>query len=404
MSKKTPKILIVGTGDLRNYGCEAIVHGTAKMIAEEWPEARIYLASTEPDYDSRFIPDNVVPVKYLQRFTLKRIYKGILRRFLKIGNGSDVRMNTKIGRRYDIVLSAGGDNYCQTPDGGIYNLLRDLMAIGEDTVRHGKRYVLWGASVGPFSRKEIKDIVLSNLSLTSLINVREEQAYNYLKKESDEELNLHLVADPAFYMDKLPYTIDNPVNKVLIGVNLSLLALNHRGVSAENGIKELVSQLKLLNKRHPDWKFIGVPHVELDFDAQNDFAVLDCIEGMIADKSVFESLPKDLGARKTKGAIANLNLLVAARMHCCVGGVSQGVPTLFLTYSPKGAGMAKYAYGDERYTLDCSEIGSQEFVALVEEMIQNEEEIKEVLKSKQIEMKNGAFRGVKLLKEMYENG
>ena len=32
-----PKILVVGTGSLLNYGCEAIVQGH-EMLRENWPE------------------------------------------------------------------------------------------------------------------------------------------------------------------------------------------------------------------------------------------------------------------------------------------------------------------------------------------------------------------------------
>lgn len=403
MSKNAPKILIIGTGDLRNYGCEAIVQGTCRMLAEEWPDAKIYLASVNPEYDRRFLPSEAEPVEYLQRFTPKRIYRGILRRFCKIGNGSEVRMNVKIGRKYDIVLSAGGDNYCQTRDGGIYNLLRDLMAVGDDAVRHGKKYVLWGASVGPFDKQDIREVVLRNLSNADLINVREMRAYVYLERAGEGKLNLHLVGDPAFYMDSLPNELDNPEKKVLIGINLSLLALGHCGVCEEEGIQKFVNQLLKLYKSHPDWKFIGIPHVEEDMDVQNDFSVLNRIDELIADKSIYESLPQDLGARRTKGAIGNLDLLIAARMHCCVGGVSMCVPTLFLTYSPKGVGMAKYAYGVEGYTLECNEIGNDRFIELVEDMMRRRDSIKQTMQGRSHQYKEDALKGVRLLKEMYYN-
>lgn len=401
MSSRRPKILIIGTGDLRNYGCEAIVQGTYAMFEQEWPGAEIYLASNNPEYDRKYISKNVKPVKYLQRFTLKRIYKGILRRIFKIGNGSEVRMNIKIGKNYDIVLSAGGDNYCQTPDKGIYSLLCDLMLVGDYSVRHGKKYVLWGASVGPFDREDIKRLVMSNLSKANLINVREERAYDYLHKEGKGKFNLHLVGDPAFYMDSEPYEISNPDNKLLIGVNMSALALRHCGVDEKNGIEEMVKQLMLLSHRHPDWKFVGIPHVEQEDGVQDDFIVLDAIANKIGDKNIFESLPRGLGARKTKGAIGNLTLLMAARMHCCVGGVSQCVPTLFVTYSPKGVGMARYAYGDDKFTLDCNAIGSGEFVNLVESMMVDEKEIREKLEAKIPLFKEDALKGVKLLKNMW---
>ena len=194
--KKPLKVLIIGTGSLRNYGCEAIVQGTYQILRETIGNCEITVASDDIAYDSSVLPSDIKLVSYKQRFTPLRLWRGLLRRFLHIGNGSPVRMNTKISKKYDIVLSCGGDNYCEAPNGTIYTLLEDLMEIGRTAKKHNKKYVLWGASVGPFKNPINHNRVLSNLELADLITVRENLSYQYLSSNK----KVRLVADPAFRM------------------------------------------------------------------------------------------------------------------------------------------------------------------------------------------------------------
>lgn len=115
---KNKSVLIIGTGSLLNYGCEAIVQGTYNILRKMMPDCQITVASKDLLYDRGILPNDVKLVKYERRFTLYRLCMGILRRVFHIGNGSPVRMNPFIGKKYDIVLSCGGDNYCETPEGG----------------------------------------------------------------------------------------------------------------------------------------------------------------------------------------------------------------------------------------------------------------------------------------------
>lgn len=200
LKTKNKSVLIIGTGSLLNYGCEAIVQGSYQILKTIMPDCNITVASKDIEYDRTVLPSDVNLVKYENRYSLYRIFKGILRRFFHIGNGSPIRMNTKIGKKYDIVLSCGGDNYCETPDGGIYILLEDLMRVGAYAAKNSCYYVLWGASVGPFRNKDIFNRVRENLALCKLITVREELAYNYVSQKMQLSLTTKLVADPAFCM------------------------------------------------------------------------------------------------------------------------------------------------------------------------------------------------------------
>lgn len=385
---KSPKILIIGTGNLRNYGCEAIVQGTYNIIKKTIPNALIYIASEDFKYDSSVLPKDINLVKYKNRFTIKRIFRGILRRYFHIGNGSEVRMKSKLGNKFDIVLSCGGDNFCERPDFGIYNILVDLMKIGENAVNSGKKYFLWGASVGPFHHEDVRKRVISNLEKCNHIFVRETLTEDYLSQFFQLKSKIKLVADPAFQMAPDNYNLTKDPHKIYVGINMSLLAIAHSCGENDNyneSIAIMASLLDALLKGNSNIEIYFIPHVVIS-GTQDD---MNCLRQLyeylnLNHHSRIHLIERGLGSRKTKALISKMDLLIAARMHCCVAGISTGTPTLFLTYSNKGKGMSYYAYGHHDFEINCKDLFKDNNLLLskIELMINNKEKIKNALEKK----------------------
>lgn len=392
------KILIIGTGYLRNYGCEAIVQGTYRIIKEAGIECDIYVASDDIQYDSAVLPKDIHLIPYKQRFTFHRLWRGFLRRVLHIGNGSPVLMNPNIGKKFDVVLASGGDNYCEAPDGTLYNILTNLMTIGERAKQAHKKYVLWGASVGPFREDNAKK-VLANLSKCDLITVREQLAYKYVKEHGLGN-KLHLVADPAFMMPA-----DNNIKflqqekHLYLGLNISLLSISHCIIEQQNQfISKLFSILDDILSTHPLFHIVCIPHVVLDDQmVQNDRMFMSQYLTATKHPDRVTMLPEGIGAQKTKGYIGKMDILIAARMHCCVAGISMGTPTLFITYSNKGKGMSHYAYGHHNYELSVEEIISPLLISKIETMLSQAIDIREHLEQQKEKFKVDAMRGGRLL-------
>ncbi len=397
-----PSVLIIGTGSLLNYGCEAIVQGTYGILKENFPNCIISVASDDPDYDRKVLPKDVRLVTYKKRFTPYRIFKGILRRVFHIGNGSGLRMNISIGKKYDIVLASGGDNYCETPNHKIYDLLEDLMSIGERASRKGNRYVLWGASVGPFHDEAIRQRVIDNLSLSDAIFLREELSLNYLSQFKTLENKLHLIADPAFQMKPEDYHLEKTPGKIYVGVNMSELAVGHSisdPEKASNSKKLMAMMLDDLIEQNDNIELVLIPHVNL-YGSQDDMNFLRPLYDNMKHKSRVQIIQPGLGARRTKGLIAQLDLLIAARMHCCVGGISVGTPTLFITYSNKGRGMSGYAYGHHKYEIECSAMfdETEKFLSLTMDMIDARRDISNYLKQQKTRFESDSMEAGKILK------
>ena len=396
MQKNNPKILIIGTGSLLNYGCEAIVQGTYHILKKNIPNCKIYLASDDFEYDRKILPQDITLVKYKKRFTFYRIIKGILRRFFHIGQGSYVHMDYNVGEKFDIVLSAGGDNYCEAPNQTIYPLLQDLMEIGKRSAQKGKQYVLWGASVGPFKNAINESSVILNLQKTFRIFLREELSYKYLSQFKQLNDELTLIADPAFAMQPLDYVLSKEPNAIYIGINISLLAFSHTECNTPNYIKHIIFQLNSVLSNNPKIRLIFIPHVQ-QTGAQDDMELLKPLYKGIEDKNRAILIDKGLGARKTKGLIKQLDLLIAARMHCCVGGISAGTPTLFITYSNKGKGMAYYAYGHHDFEIECNHLGDKTFITKINLMLEEKNSIRNHLQSQYKRFIEDAYKAGNLL-------
>lgn len=407
MSKNKKSILIIGTGSLLNYGCEAIVLGTYEIIKRYLPEYALYLASDNLDYDKTILPSDINIISYKRRFTLYRIWKGILRRFLHIGNGSVVHMNYNIGKRFDIVLSCGGDNFCEAPGGNLYTLLEDLIQVGNVAYRHNRKYILWGASIGPFHNPKNYQKVINNLQKADAICVRENLSFQYLIQEVTLKNKVQLIADPAFCMKPdFKINFEKKPQNIYIGLNLSLLSIGHtiEEVQRADFINQLFINLDNILTNNPNYAFVCIPHVVIeDMPAQNDNIILKMYQQASKYPDRILRLPDSIGSAKTKGYIAQMDALIATRMHCCVGGISTAVPTLFVTYSNKGSGMSFYAYHHHKYEVAVPELATNKFIEILNTIMKDRQEIHQFLKSRTKEFEQDSMRGGAILKNIAES-
>lgn len=101
--------------------------------------------------------------------------------------------------------------------------------------------------------------------------------------------------------------------------------------------------------------------------------------------------------------ISQLDLLVAARMHCCVAGISTATPTLFITYSNKGKGMSNYAYGHNRYDITAAEMYDKPdaFIENMEFMLSDSAAIRTYLSAQADRFSSDSLRSGQILMDLY---
>lgn len=383
------KIMMYGHDGSLNRGCEAIVRSSSEMIKDRVKGSKIILASGKPETDKmlnkldevfngsavEFKPNLLQKVRIAsevkllksEHYALGKIYKNVIEKIKDI----------------DVLLSIGGDNYCYGEQPGFYEINRRVKA-------SGKKLALWGCSIGEEDMSERK---LEDLKRFDLILARETLTYDMLKNKG--LTNMKLVADPAFTMAKeeLPLPKGWKENDT-IGLNFSPLVLNRNKESAE-AVRELIKHILKVTKS----TIALTPHVIID--GNNDFEILNKFYNQFKSTGRVIILPNNLNAIQYKGYIARMRAFIGARTHATIAAYSNSVPTMVLGYSIKSRGIAKDLFGYERLVLGINEVSdSNKLRDAFDEMIKDEEEIREHLNNTIPGIKEMSYKSVEYLKEL----
>lgn len=245
----------------------------------------------------------------------------------------------------DIVIATGGDIF--SSDYGVGFLRRQLKLVAE-AQRAGKKTVFLAHSIGPFATEEECEIVKPVLEASSLITVRESFSQKYLIDELGiDPARVHLTADVAFLMEPSSLERLQWIKQVVglrKGVPLIAIAPSEGITSFEtstgiNGHDE--AWLRII--RHllitTDADILLVPHVQ-DSNVKNDDNRI--VERILEELQPSERIHAALGpynAMDYKGLIGDADLLIGERMHACIAGLSQNIPTLTIGYSVKAVGI-----------------------------------------------------------------
>lgn len=398
----SPRFLLYGIGGVYNYGCEAIVRGTEIILREIWPDVMIRYASLRPEDDARRLKDTrveIIPRKRYSRYSVRNVCRKIV---TTAGfSWTPIMENLDFLDDCDVVLSIGGDLYTMRSN-GTYPL--ELLNFGEIVIHKGKKYVIWGASIGPFNEnKNVEEKFKKHFNKVHLITSREAASTSYLES-SGVQKNVVACADPAYAVYPEIIQDHRPVGQLRIGINLSPLSVRH---AFDKDIKIIiVEHAKTIADlvREFDASVILIPHVICDFNKRDDDlrylqAVMQNLPADIVDK--VELQDKDLGFLGAKSEIIKCHLVIAARMHCAINAIAAGVPTILISYSQKASGMADYVYGDRKWVVPVKNFKSVPLIDIVKKMLSEYSFIANYLKNRipyiYNDVKNGEVALAKLL-------
>jgi polysaccharide pyruvyl transferase WcaK-like protein len=397
------RILLIGIGGVYNYGCEAIVRGTETIVHSKWPDARIVYASKRPEDDRKRLEG--CNIEIVQRKTQGRYsVKNIICKLISFAGISwcPITDAPKIADGYDVVLSIGGDIYTVGPKGSCQI---GFLRFGDECEKRGVPYVLWGASVGPFTQNlKTEKIFANHLKNISLITARESGTVKYLRILGISD-NVTPCADPAYVV--APEIVANHTyrNKDLtIGINLSPLSVKYTGCLLENAIRTQANTIEYLIKVL-NAHIILIPHVVCCFNkADDDYRYLQNIREAIAPeyKESVTLLNNDIGFIGTKKELIKCDLVIAARMHCAINALSAHVPTILVSYSNKSVGMCQYVYGNSDWIVPIHNFCSNSVVQKVNIMISQLEDICSHLKKRIPEVQQDAYRPLQNLEKLFK--
>lgn len=383
------KIMMFAHDGSLNRGCEAIVRSSTDIIKEKVKGAKVYLASGRPETDQIITKlDGIMDGtnSRIKKYSYDWWISSLKVKFLKDESYSLGKIHHNIIKHIDemdVYLSIGGDNYCYGEQPGWYEIDRRVKS-------KGKKLVLWGCSIG---EEDMSDRKLEDLKLFDLILARETLTYQMLKNKGLN--NVKLCADPAFTLEKEELQLpDGWQEGNTVGLNFSPLVLN-RNQKSQIAVRDLINHI--LNTT--DMTIALTPHV-ID-DGNNDYEVLyKYYEEFKITKRVI-ILPDHLNAIQYKGYIARMRFFIGARTHATIAAYSNHVPTMVLGYSVKSKGIARDIFGEEKLVLGIEEISNgKKLKNAFDEMLGEEEKIKQKLQQTIPAIKNMSYKSVEYLHEL----
>jgi polysaccharide pyruvyl transferase WcaK-like protein len=370
------RVYLAGQTNFGNRGCEALVRSTVDMVRASFPDAEILVPATDPAADAaqwpeaahhgvRFVAAGLPGSGFLNWSRVVSRIPALARLpWPRLPDGDFVRRDL---RGSDLLLSIGGDNL--SLDYGLDSLAY-FVAVAAAAREMGSPVVLWGASVGPFSRlPAVERAMRLHLRRLDVITVRETVSLAYLRALGVGP-HVSLVPDSAFLLrpqpcDTATFWPDAPGG--VLGVNLSPLVeqVRQRAGAATSLLDEAAAWLRALLQRRPDLGVLLVPHVApLNGHARNnDESYIRMLAAAVGPAPQLACAPSRLNAAETKHVISRCRWFVGARTHATIAAISCMVPTLSIGYSVKAQGINRDLFGHERHvldarTLDCAQLGA----------------------------------------------
>lgn len=323
--KKLYEISIIGLeiGN-ENMGCVALTYSFLNLLRQIGRELSIEINITAISYaDQTYEGDDVIKSYKVIRVHPKKLsfWKSMKENFQK----ADMIFDFTLGDSFSDIYGAG--RYIKT------NIIK---AIAE---KNNDRFILGPQTYGPYDRRWARKWAGRIINKSFKVYSRDEESILILKDIAQKSATV--VSDVAF---ALPYEkVILPDNgKVRVAINPSGL-LWKGGYTKDNQFGLTIDYQKyckgIIEALAEDGKYdiYLLPHVGTsDGELENDLTLCRQLNKEYSYTHVIEDIDTPM---KAKDYISAMDVLIAARMHATVGGVSSGVATIPVAYSRKFRGL-----------------------------------------------------------------
>jgi polysaccharide pyruvyl transferase WcaK-like protein len=344
--KKEYKVSIIGLeiGN-DNLGCVALTYSFLNILGQIGRELGATMKVTAVSYsDEKYQCDDVIKSFDVIRVHPKQIsfWKNLKRNF----KAADIIFDFTLGDSFSDIY--GAERYIKT------NLLK------MSAEKYNSRFVLGPQTYGPYEKGWAQKWAAKIICKAYKVYSRDMQSAEVIKKMCGRDLSV--VTDVAF---GLPFTRKELGNsdKIRIAFNPSGL-LWRGGYTGDNQFGLTIDYQEYCKKvieklsTDPRYEVYLLTHVGAKNEAtENDYEICKKLHELYPNTIVIEGIDSPIIA---KNYISAMDVLIAARMHATVGGVSSGVATIPVAYSRKFMGLF-YNIG-YNYVLDVKELDTQKAV------------------------------------------
>lgn len=362
-------VLLSGYYGFDNSGDDAILKAIIKDLREENPKLNIVVLSNNPKKT-----EGMYSVKAINRFKFGELIKAIKTTSLLISGGGSLLQDVTSTR----------------------SLLYYLAVMTMAKVFR-KPVMVYANGIGPISKKGNRFLTKMILNSVNLITLRDEDSKSYLEKMNIKNKNIVVTADPVFTLDVAPKeVIENIFIKEGITSDKKFVGISIRPWKRADNLVEVISKAIDYMIEKYDVNIILIPmHYPEDLDISN--RVLDNV-----DKSRCFVIKDQYAVEEIMGIIRELDMIVAMRLHSLIYAATQEIPMVGLVYDPKVEGIL--------YSLEMNHMSNVEnldynhLVENIDYVWNNKEELRDILKRGDEELKSRALSNVKMAMELLKVG
>ena len=363
-----------------NLGCAALAYSFANEVAKIAKDMNIELEYNAVVFDMD--SDVRVPYSGSTVHCMKIRYKKIefWRNLKKLFKESDL-----------IVDFTGGDSFSD-----IYGKKRFYMAtiIKMMAINSKATFVLGPQTYGPYKRFLVKKFAKWVIKNSTYVFARDEASKEFASKLAGRDVKI--APDVAF---ALPYDKKEETNtseKIRVGINISGLlwygGYKHAKLPLTVDYQEYNQRLIEKLSKDERYEIHLITHVgrEDESIAESDYAVCSKVHKQYPHTILAKVFKTPMDA---KSYIADMDIIVGARMHATIAGVSTKVATIPFSYSRKFEGLYD-SIGYDYVIHACSQT-TDEAVEKTYEYITKHKELKENIKQsmEKIITLQGEFEG-----------
>jgi len=409
-----PLFILAGNGSYFNRGCEGIVRGTVEILRRFFDDPR-FVAVTSYKSDEQFRQQREQETDpSIVHEKMHKSYKAGDRLWFAI-NGLRVVCPGVLRHIYyrdlkpylpqaSAVLALGGDNYSLDYTKGPLWLTKGPVVcteLDELAVSHRKPLVIWGSSVGPFSKSPSFERYMIDHLRKVTIFAREPATVEYLAGQGLKD-NVYRVADPAFVMTPEQPAGDIEIPEGAIGLNLSpLLARFVTGGDVEQWKDVSADIINRLAEKTSRPIYL-IPHVVGGLSNDDHRFLQGVLEREIDKRDQVTLIGPAFNAAQTKWIIGRMAVFAGARTHSTIAALSSNVPTLSFSYSIKARGINRDVYGHTDYCLAPAQLTPETVAERIEHLLQQRDAVKAHLEQRIGEVKQLALKSGRILKELLE--
>ena len=359
--KKKYNISLIGLEiDNDNLGCVALTLSFLNILEQIGRDMGAEIDITAISYSDKKYECNDIITNYdVIRVHPKRI--SFWKKLKKAFKEADIIFDFTLGDSFSDIY--GASRYIKT------NLLKMIAE------RYSDRFILGPQTYGPYSKAWSRKWAIKLIDNAYKVYSRDRQSAEILKEMGISDVKV--VTDVAFGLpyDKAALESNGKI-KVAINPSGLLWAGGYTGnnqfgltIDYKLYLKDVVGMLTADGR----YDVYLLPHVgTTDGAGENDYEICKKLHDLYPETNVIDNIDSPIIA---KNYISAMDVLIAARMHATVAGVSSGVATIPVAYSRKFSGL--YNNIGYEYVLDVKVLDTKAAIEQTMEWIDNYKKLEE---------------------------